>query len=134
MMRSMLIACLLFVSAPLFVRAQDSLLKTCAASNGGSRPCLGHMLDIYLKSLLVHKTDELPLASNVKFTEDGVEKKLGDGLWKTISQIRPDPQAFIDVRQGVAATLAVVEENGVRALLVIRLKVAGGKITEVETM
>ena len=42
-------------------------------------------------------------------------------------------QDFLDVRQGVAASHVVVEDAGAPALLALRLKVAGGKITEVET-
>lgn len=94
----------------------------------------GHMGDMYLKSLLVHTTSELPLSDKVRFTEDGVEKKPGEGLWQTVTIIRSSPQLFVDVRQGVAAVFAVVEESGVPALLVARLKTVNGKIAEIETM
>jgi hypothetical protein len=90
---------------------------------------------MYLKALLVHKLDELPVTENLRFTEDGVDKKLGEGLWKTISRFRGAPQVFItDVPQGVVGIHTVVEENGAPALLVVRLKTVAGRITEVETM
>jgi hypothetical protein len=46
-----LVACLLLVSVAPFVQAQDSS-NVCIASNPASRPCVAHMLDMYLKSLL----------------------------------------------------------------------------------
>jgi hypothetical protein len=60
--------------------------------------------------------------------------RLGEGLWKSASRIRPYRQDFLDVRQGVAASHVVVEEEGSPVLLVLRLKVVDNKITEVETM
>jgi hypothetical protein len=59
--------------------------------------------------------------------------KLGEGLWKNASKIRGYRQDILDVRQGVAASQVVVEEGGSPALLMLRLKIAGKKITEVET-
>ena len=37
------------------------------------------------------------------------------------------------MRQGVAASQVVVEESGMPVMLVLRMKIAGKKITEVET-
>jgi hypothetical protein len=59
--------------------------------------------------------------------------KLGEGLWKNASKITGYRQDILDVRQGVAASQVVVEEGGMPALLMLRLKIAGKKITEVET-
>jgi hypothetical protein len=131
-----LIAFLLLASSAQFFEAQDSS-NVCTFGDLSGRMCLAGMSsELYLKALLVHKPESLPLADKVKFTEDGVEKKLGEGLWKTITRIRgtPPPQMFIDVRQGVAVTFAVVEENAVPALMVARLKIVASKITEAETM
>jgi hypothetical protein len=59
--------------------------------------------------------------------------KLGEGLWKNASAIRAYRQDILDVRQGVAASQVIVEEGGSPVMLVLRLKVANKKITEVET-
>ncbi len=61
--------------------------------------------------------------------------RLGQGgLWKTATALRPYRQDFLDVREGVAGTHTVVEENGKPVLLALRLKVFGLAISEVETM
>ncbi len=60
--------------------------------------------------------------------------KLGESLlWKNATRLRPYRLDILDVREGVAATLAIVEEAGKPVMLMLRLKAAAGKITEVET-
>lgn len=99
------------------------------------RECLFGFLTTYLDALAAHNPAALPVAKNVRFTEDSVEIPLGDGLWKTASRIRPYRQDVLDTRAGIAATEVVVEEGpGSPALLVVRLKVSKKKITQIETM
>src|SRR5580704_3637763 len=97
------------------------------------RACLQGFITQYLDAMLTHSPGKLPLSRTVRFTEDTVDMKLGEGLWKNASKITAYRQDIIDVRQGVAASQVVVEEGGMPALLVLRLKVADRKITEVET-
>ncbi len=98
------------------------------------RDCLRSFATQYLNALVAHNPSTLPVAANVRFTEDTVEMKLGESaLWKNATRLRPYCLDILDVRQGVAATLAIVEEAGSPVMLMLRLKVAGGKITEVET-
>lgn len=91
------------------------------------------MVTQYLDAMIAHNPGALPLSGKVRFTEDTVEMKLGEGLWKGASKIRGYRQDIIDVRQGVAASQVIVEENASPVMLVLRLKVADRKITEVET-
>jgi len=98
------------------------------------RTCLRALLTQYLDAMLAHTPDRLPLAAGVRFTEDTVERRLGEGLWRTVSRLRPYRQDIIDVRAGVAGTHTVVEENGPPVLFLVRLKVSDRKLAEVETM
>src|SRR5580658_783926 len=104
-----------------------------AATPNCDRACLRGFITQYLDAMLTHNPNTLPLSKTVRFTEDTVDMKLGEGLWKNASKIRSYRQDILDVRQGVAASQVVVEEGGMPALFVLRLKVAGKKITEVET-
>ncbi len=104
-----------------------------AATTDCDRACLSGFITQYLDAMLTHNPATLPLSDKVRFTEDTVEMKLGDGLWKNASKIRSYRQDILDVRQGVAASQVVVEADGMPALLVLRLKIADKKITEVET-
>jgi hypothetical protein len=119
-------------------RALGTLVLLAASINSAraadcDRECLRGLITQYLDAMVAHKPAALPVADRVKFTEDTVEKRLGEGLWKTASGLRKYRQDILDVRQGVAASQVVVEEAGMPVMLVLRLKVAGGKITEVET-
>jgi hypothetical protein len=97
------------------------------------RACLGSLITQYLDSMVAHTPATLPLSAGLRFTEDGVDMKPGEGLWKNASKIRAYREDVLDVRQGVAASRVVVEEGGTPVLLAMRLKIADRKITEIET-
>ena len=83
---------------------------------------------------MAHKPAGLPLADNVRFTEDTVEMKLRESpLWRNASRLRPYRLDILDTRQGVAAAQAIVEEAGAPVMLMLRLKISGRKISEVDT-
>ena len=105
-----------------------------AAGNSCDRECLRGFITQYLDALVAHNPKALPTAPNVKFTEDTKTMQLGEGLWQGASKIRPYRQDFLDVREGVAASHVIVEENGTPAMLALRLKIADKKLTEIETM
>ena len=100
------------------------------------RECLRGMLTSYLSALRAHDPRALPLAANVRFTENTVEKPLSEGLWKRASgslSLGTFRQDIIDVRQGVAGTHVVVQDNGMPALFQVRLKVVMRRISEIDT-
>src|SRR5919108_5676749 len=88
----------------------------------------------YLDSLVAHDPSKAPLARNARFTEDAVERPIGEGLWMTASKVRASRTDFLDVRESTAAVHAVLEQNGTPVLFAARLKVANREITEIETM
>jgi hypothetical protein len=121
----------LFALAALIGRTPTTSAR--AADPDCNRECLRTFITRYLDAMVAHKPGALPLAANVRFTEDTVDMKLGDGLWKRASKIRPYRLDILDATQGVAASQVVVEEAGYPVMLMLRLKVADKKITEVET-
>jgi hypothetical protein len=116
-------------------------LATLAASAGSvraaaadcDRECLRGFITSYLDALVAHNPAALPLGPSARFTEDGIDMRPGEGLWKSVSRLRSYRLDILDVRQGVAATQTVVEESGSPVLFVLRLKVTAKKITEIET-
>lgn len=103
------------------------------ASSDCDRACLAGFVTQYLDAMVAHSAAKLLVSANVRFTEDGVDMKLGEGLWKNASRVRAYREDVIDARQGVAASRVVVEEAGSPVLLAMRLKVADRKLTEIET-
>lgn len=99
------------------------------------RECLRGMISTYLHALLRHDTASLPVAEKLRVTEDSIEKELDKvGLVRSVTRLRGYRQDFLDEREGIAGSHVVIEESGAPALLVVRLKVAGQQITEIETI
>jgi hypothetical protein len=106
-----------------------------AASGGCDRECLRGMVTTYLHALLKHDTADLPVSGKLRVTEDSIEKELGKlDLLRSVTRLRGYRQDFIDERAGIAGAHVVIEESGAPALLVVRLKVEGQEITEIETV
>lgn len=97
------------------------------------RACLSGFVTKYLNALVAHRPEDLPVASNVRFTEDCKEMKLGEGLWSSISRLRDYRRDIIDVREATAVSFLVVEEGTSPVLFVMRLKIVDNKIAEIET-
>ncbi len=109
------------------------LVFTASAADCG-RDCLQGFVTRYLDAMVAHNPAALPLSAKVRFTENSEEMRLGEGLWKDASRVTPYRVDILDVRQGVAASLAVVDAGSSPVLLVLRLKIAGNEISEVETL
>jgi hypothetical protein len=97
------------------------------------RECLRGKVTQLLYALVRHDVSGLPVADTLRVTEDAVEKPLAQvGLVRTVTRLRGFRQDVIDERAGVAGTHVVVEESGAPVLLVVRLKVAADRLTEIE--
>jgi hypothetical protein len=107
---------------------------TFAAGPSCDRACLTGFIDQYLAALVAHDPSKLPLAKNVKFTEDGVPLKLGDALWATATGLGGYRLYFAEPEAGAVGAFALVQENGTPAILELRLKVVKREITEIETL
>ena len=56
-----------------------------AADPACDRACLEGFMNQYLDAMVAHDPSHLSVSPTVKFTEDDVVLKLGDGLWATAS-------------------------------------------------
>ncbi|MGC2331664.1 MAG: hypothetical protein WA581_09445 [Candidatus Acidiferrales bacterium] len=102
-------------------------IGTCA------RGCLVGFMDQYLAALVKHDPSGLPVAGDIKCTENTKKLTLGDGLWKTIQDLKFRGETVADPRTGQVVFFGAVDEANAVALLMVRLKVANDKMTEVET-
>jgi hypothetical protein len=98
------------------------------------RACLKDMMTTYLNALVARDPSKAPIAANVRFTEDSKDLKVGEGFWKTATKVGDYRQDFIDVKEQTIVSHVIVEESGRPAKYTARLKVADGKITEIETL
>ncbi|HTV77163.1 MAG TPA: hypothetical protein VMF03_02825 [Steroidobacteraceae bacterium] len=105
------------------------LLKSADCDDG----CLRKLMDQYLNALTAHDPSRLPLARDVRFTENTNEMAVGDGSWQTVSSILPHRIVITDPMTAQVAYYGAVVENGRMSLLYVRLQVQTGKITQIES-
>ncbi len=118
------------------------------------------LVDAYFAALEAHDPSTLPLAPGLRYTENGVEKAVGQGFWQTAGKtlLRRD---LIDTQKCGTHSNAVIEEafdpatvgetpaaslpgmevrplpetGAPRPILVgVRLRLENGRITEIETI
>ena len=106
------------------------------AAAGPPRPCdrvcLEGVMNRYLDAMVAHDPSKAPLGPNVKYAQDNVPLKIGQALWASASGLGNYKHFFADPERGDIGVIAVVYENGLGAILIVRLKVADGLITEAE--
>jgi hypothetical protein len=98
------------------------------------RACLGGMVTKYVDAIVAHAPQSLPLAANVRFTEDSKELPLGDGAWKTVTRAGSFRQDYLDVGRGIAASHLELYEQGAQLQYSVVLRIADQKITGIETL
>jgi hypothetical protein len=111
----------------------DSLTAGKAATGCGEA-CLGAVLDRFLAAMAAHDAKQAPLAAVARYTENGITLPFDAGLWRTFSGPGSYRHVFADDDAGQVAMFAAVKENGVDQLMMLRLKVEGGKVREAETI
>jgi hypothetical protein len=103
-----------------------------------TRDNLKGLANKYFEAIATHDPSLVPLAQNVKFTENGYIMNVGEGFWKTAGKVL-FTRHLIDTYKCGTHTQAVVEEpnkEGITRpiLFGIRLQYENKKITEIETI
>lgn len=114
------------------------LLLAPAHTNGQpppcNRACLERAVESYMEALVQRQPARLPLAPSAKFTENGQRLELGDGLWRTITGRGRYALTITDAEAGQAVLMGTIREADVPTVFVVRVKVAGERIVEIETL
>jgi hypothetical protein len=105
-----------------------------AAAESCDRACLGGLITQYVDALVARDHSKLPLAENVRFTEDSKALKLGEGLWQTATTKGGFRHDYLDVKKQVAATHVQLLEGKNHVLLSVLLHVKDKKIAGIETL
>ena len=106
--------------------------KPAAPAASCNRACLIGLTDSYLAALVAKDPAKAPVTKTVRFTENTNPMKLGDGLWGTINSLGGFKLYVADAKTGQIAFYGTAKENGETALLGLRLKAQGKRISEVE--
>ena len=98
------------------------------------RTCLERAIDGYMDALVQRQPARLQLAPSTKFTENGQRLELGDGLWRTVTGRGRYALRITDAEAGQAVLIGTIREADVPTIIVVRLRVAGERISEIETL
>lgn len=101
------------------------------------RACLDETVDTYIAAMVAHDPSQVSFVSTVKFVENTMPMKPGEGLWKTATEgpttfkiYVPDPVAQ---QVGFLCVMTEHGKDGDKPIqLGLRLKLKDGKIVEAE--
>lgn len=102
-------------------------------AGGCTRDMLKSTIDNYFTALAAHDPKMLPLASTVKFTENGKMMMVGEGLWATAGAVK-FKESLLDTEKCGTVTQAVVPDGTTDIPLAVRLKLEAQNITEIQTI
>lgn len=112
-------------------------VNTAAIAQTGecTRDSLKSITDKFFTALVSHNTSSVPLAANVRYTENGIEVPAGKGVWKTAVKTT-FKRGMVDTQKCGTHTQAILEEkdNPKPVLYGVRLKVEANKISEIEAI
>jgi hypothetical protein len=97
------------------------------------RACLKTFVDGYFDALAARDPARLPVAAEVKYTENGRVLEIGEGFWKTSGTPFRYRDYVLDPETGGAASFTAFKEYEGTAQMFLRLKVVNRQITEIET-
>jgi hypothetical protein len=118
----------------LFLFALLTAAAALAAEPSCDRVCLEGFMNQYLDAMVAHDPSHLPVTPTIKFTEDDVVLKLGDGLWGTATARGTYKEYFDDPDEGQVAFFGTMKENGHGIALALRLKLDNRRISEAESV
>jgi hypothetical protein len=90
------------------------------------------MLDQYLAAIVKHDPSAARLVVGYRHTENAINRKLGDGVWKSVTGLGKVQRKYFDAVSGQAAYYGLVDEGSSAAVVTIRIRVENRKITEGE--
>jgi hypothetical protein len=104
-----------------------------AADADCDRACLNGIVEKYIAGMAAHDPAKVPIARGTRYTENGVELPLPDGLWRTVGTIGVYRLIVADPKEGSVGFFIKAQENDAPVLVGTRLKVVKQQITEIES-
>ena len=130
-LRSMLMG--MAAAAAVSVTAGANAATPKPATANCDRACLVRILDRWFDALAAHSARGLPLARDIRFTEQAARIPIGDGLFISTTE---GPTRFkvvaADPVSGQVGAIAMIKQWGKPAEVTVRLKIVGGRIAEAE--
>ncbi|MEY4641151.1 MAG: hypothetical protein RLZZ227_1145 [Pseudomonadota bacterium] len=95
--------------------------------------CMSAIATQYMTDVATQGWSKLPWAGQVRYTENNVAMMIGDGFWGAGPSTGENPLILADEESGNVIWYGRTAEHGQLAYHGLRLKVDGGRISEVES-
>jgi len=105
-----------------------------AAAQECDRECLTDLMTRFIDALVAHDPSTLPLAEDVRYTEDSRRAELGQGIWQSVTANGGFRQDYVDTRKQVIGSHVLLHEDDVQVLYSVLLHVDGMQIAGIETL
>jgi hypothetical protein len=125
---------LMLATQPAQAQASRSQSANAQSSAVCDRSCFEDIANRVVDAMASRHVSGLPLAADVRYTENGQDVPLGDGAWASVTGLGEYRLHFSDPQTGETGLFAEVIESDHLALLNLRLKIAGRKVTEMEAI
>jgi hypothetical protein len=102
------------------------------ASASCDRACLKTFLDQYLNAVIKHDPAGLPLMVGFRQTENAINVRPPNGVWKTVTGLGKVQRRYLDPVSGQAGFYGLIEEGSDLAIATLRLRIENRKMTEAE--
>jgi hypothetical protein len=108
-------------------------LNAAHAQEACDRECLKSAADGYVAAMVAHDARKAPLAGNLVLVENLERSDTNSGLWSSISAGPGEFRIYVpDVKAQQIGYIGVMQANGKPAMLGLRLKMTGNKVSEAE--
>ena len=82
--------------------------------------------------MIKHDPAAAPLVVGFRQTENAINVRPPNGVWKTVTALGTVQRRYLDPVSGQAAYYGTVEESGGTAIVTVRVRVEGRRVTEAE--
>ncbi len=109
-------------------------------ADSSERQELEAWIDRYFRAVIENAPERLPLADDVRFTENGQRLPVGEGLWRSMCDVGDYRLVVADVEADVVAMIGTIRgdsddrEGGLPTTIALRLSIDGGEIAEIEQL
>jgi hypothetical protein len=103
-----------------------------ASAQDCDRACLSRTLTRFLDAMVKHDPADASLADTFRYTENALEVRRGEGLWKSATAFGPVQRRYLDPVTGQAAYFGLVQEGTESGIATLRIRVVDRRVTEGE--
>ena len=124
-----------FMPSPYYLHPQPpAAAKQAQATAACDVACMERVGDRVVAALAARRSQDIPWAAQVRYSENGVPMDVGDGLWASIRSVAPGALRMADARTGNVAWYGLVFDHDAPAYAGLRIRLEAGRVAEIEAV